>query len=215
MGTQPKPTVLDGMSADAFLDWERDAPEGRFELVGGEVVAMAPERAGHGRTKLRTTNALDVAIRAARLPCEALIDSVNVRVAGDSVYKPDAIVRCGPPVPDDATTIADPVVVVEVLSPSTRHVDTGEKLKGYFSLPSLRHYLILNPKDWSIIHHRRAGEGRPDDPPSGPPNGPIETRILHARAATAEDGAGGEAGAELILDPPGLAIACGDLFQAP
>lgn len=203
MSTQPQSTILGPMSADAFLAWEDDQPdERRFELVGGEIVAMSPERAGHRRAKFRATSALDAAIRARGLDCEALIDSLNVRVADDAVYKPDVIVCCGPPLSDDATIVADPVIVVEVLSPSTRQVDTGAKLKGYLSLPSVRHYLILNPKDRSIIHHRRAGHGDLGEP--------IETRILNARAGTTE----GDPGADLILEPPGLVVPCRALFEA-
>lgn len=56
-----------------------------------------------------------------------------------TTYEPDALVRCGPPLPDDAVTLTEPVIVVEVLSPSTRANDAGAKLEDYVRLPSLRH----------------------------------------------------------------------------
>jgi Uma2 family endonuclease len=59
------------MMIDQFLGWALAQPEGRFELVGGEVVATAPERAVHARRKARIWRALTDAVDAARLPCEA------------------------------------------------------------------------------------------------------------------------------------------------
>ncbi len=103
-----------------------------------------------------------------------------------TIYEPDALVRCGEPLPDDAVRIVDPVVVVEVLSPSSRTRDTGWKLEDYFRLASVRHYLIVETGGRSVIHHRKDAAGR------------IETRILR--------------GGALELDPPGLAVAVETFF---
>ena len=81
----------------------------------------------------------------------------------------------------------DPVIVVEVVSPSSRGIDRGLKLAGYFSLPSVRHYLIVDTDKHVVIHHRRDGEGQ------------IGVEIHH-------DGS-------LTLDPPGLAIELRDIFD--
>lgn len=191
------------MTADEFLLWALDQP-GRYELVNGEVVGMARERAAHARTKHRAVVALEAAIRGRGLGCEAFPDGMAVRVADGAIYEPDAQVRCGDPLPSDAVEVPDPLIVVEVLSPSTGQVDTGKKLTGYFSLPSVRHYLVLDPQDRTVIHYRRVGEGGPEDR--------IATRILHAR--TPEEGMAGHPGADLVLDPPGLTIPCEDLFEA-
>lgn len=175
------------MDADAFLDWAMNQP-GRHELHNGLVVAMSPERVAHTRTKYAAHGALARAIAAARLGCEALGDGVTVRIDAHTLYEPDASVRCGPATPGDAVEIDDPVVVVEVLSPSSRNLDTGAKLSGYLRLPALRHYLILQTEDRSVIHHHRKEDGE------------IVTRIL-------QDGL-------LALDPPGIAVAVSDLFPA-
>src|SRR5688500_12660530 len=114
------------MTADEFLDWAMAQPEGvRYELVAGEVAAMAPERASHARAKVAVFDALRAAVAAAGLPCEAFIDGIAVRIDEATVYEPDVLLRCGTPVADDCIEIVDPVVVVEVLSPSSRHKDTG------------------------------------------------------------------------------------------
>jgi Uma2 family endonuclease len=174
-------------TADEFIAWALDQPEGRFELVNGVVVAMAPERVSHAIAKLNTAIALRDAIGSRSLLCQALPDGMAVRVNERTVFGPDALVRCGPPLPGDAVVVSDPVIVVEVVSPSSRGTDRGVKLAGYFSLPSVRHYLIIDTDQHVVIHHRRGEEGR------------IEARILHDGPVT--------------LDPPGLAIDIPAIFS--
>ena len=169
------------MTADEFLVWAEQQPEGtHYELVAGEVVAMAPERAIHGRLKGRVYRALDQAIQAAGLDCEAFPDGMAVRVDANTVYEPDALVRCGSPLSDDVVEISDPIIVVEVVSPSSRKRDTGGKLEGYFRLPSVRHYLIVMTETKAIIHHCRDEAGT------------IMTRIVREGAVR--------------LDPPGIEL---------
>ena len=169
------------MTADTFIAWAMEQPEGkRYELVAGEVFAISPERVGHARRKLRFATRLAAAIEAGRLSCEAFGDGMAVRVDGDTVYEPDAMVRCGPPLDDDATEVTDPIIVVEVVSPSSHKRDSGSKLDDYFRIPSVRHYLIVKTRTPVIIHHRRDEAGD------------ITTRIIR-------DGA-------VQLDPPGLTV---------
>jgi Uma2 family endonuclease len=176
-------------TADEFIAWAMEQPEGRFELDNGVVVAMSPERIGHGRAKNRTLRALEVAIAARGLGCEAHPDGATVRIDDRTVYEPDALVRCGTPLRDDAIEVTDPVIIVEVVSPSSKGVDRGAKLAGYFLLPSVRHYLIVDTDKRVVIHHRR------DE------NGQIGVRI-------ARDGL-------VALDPPGLTVAIQDIFDGP
>jgi len=183
MTQQPRPKDL---TADAFLEWAAHQPKGRFELSGGEIVAMAPERLGHTRVKSEVLIAFRAAIAASGLNCEAIADGITVRVDDRTVYEPDALVRCGPKAPNDAIELDDPAIVVEVVSPSSRGVDTGVKLAAYFQLPTLRHYLIVQPEARAVVHHRRGDAGD------------ISTFILH-------DGS-------LMLDPPGLSVAVADFF---
>src|SRR4051794_40104665 len=175
------------MTADEFIEWAMGLPDGeRYELVGGELVAMPPERAMHTRTKGRVYRALGDAVERASLPCEAFADGMSVQVDADTVYEPDALVRCGEPVHEDTVKISDPVIVVEVISPSSRGQDTGAKFEDYFRLLSVRHYLVVNARKRSIVHHHRDAAGQ------------IQTRIV--RAGT------------LDLSPPGITLALDDLF---
>jgi Uma2 family endonuclease len=170
-----------GMTVDAFFAWSEEQPDSkRYELVDGEPVAMAPERAAHARLKAEIWLALRDGIRSRGLPCEALPDGMTVKIDEYTAYEPDAVVQCGERLPDDTLTVPAPVIVVEVLSPSTRGRDAGAKLDDYFRLPSVRHYLLVKTERRSVIHHRRRDDGG------------IETRIV--------------TGGTLDLDPPGLSL---------
>ena len=173
------------MTSEEFLAWAMEQPEGtHYELEDGEIVAMAPERLAHVRAKQRIYRRLADAIERAGLPCEAFIDGPSVRVDETTIFEPDGLVRCGPKLPDDLITIDDPLVVIEVRSPSTGARDAGEKLEAYFRIPSVRHYLIVKTSNRTVIHHARAEDGG------------IATRIIR-------DGV-------VRLDPPGIGIA--DIF---
>jgi len=145
------------LTREEFQRWT-DGRAGRYERVAGEPVAMSPERAQHVRIKNRVWAALDRAVREAGLDCEALGDGITIEVDADTDYEPDAVVNCGPRLPPDATAANNPVIVVEVLSPSTQSVDSSEKLADYFRVPSIRHYLIVRARRQEIIHHWRSGQ---------------------------------------------------------
>jgi len=124
--------------------------------------------------------ALHDAIKQAGLPCFAALDGASVRFTDDKLVEPDVLVYCGQKVARNVLEVPNPLIVVEVLSPSTQTVDAGVKLQGYFSVPSLQHHLIVDPDRPLMIHHRRG------------PGHTIETRIV--------------SGASLRLDPPGLDV---------
>ena len=176
------------MSREEYRRWAEAQPRGRFERVGGEVVAMAPERAAHLRVKARVWQALDRAVRAAGVPCEALPDGATVEVDDDTDYEPDAVVNCGEPMADDVVAVPNPVVVVEVLSPSTRSVDTGAKLADYVRVPSIRHYLIVRADRRAVIHHRRRDDGD------------LETRLVSE--------------GHIAPDPPGISLLVEDFYAS-
>jgi Uma2 family endonuclease len=144
------------LDVDEFLAWA-EAREGSWELYDGAPVAMSPERIRHSATKFDAAFALRLAIDRARAPCRAFSEGITVKLGANRAFIPDALVVCPPP-PPDGLTISNPLVVVEVLSPSSAGRDHGVKLEGYFSLPSLAHYLILDPD--------RRTRGRDRDPHS-------------------------------------------------
>jgi len=113
---------------------------------------------------------------------------MTVRVDQYTAHEPDALVYCGEKLPGSAVEATNPIIVVEVLSPSTRHIDASAKLAGYFRVASVSHYLIVDPDKRFIIHHAR---GEQDV---------IATRVVSEGA--------------LRLEPPGIEVSIGDLFQA-
>ena len=75
-----------------------------------------------------------------------------------------------------AIEVPNPLILVQVLSPSTPHIDASAKLAGYFSLPSVAHYLIVDPDKPLVIHHaRREGDDDHDPHPDQRPD-PRSTR---------------------------------------
>ncbi len=127
-------------SRDEYRAWCAAQGRGRYERVDGRIVAMAPERGAHLRVKGAVYRALERAVAAAGVDCQALPDGATVET-GESDYEPDALVHCGPPMADDAIAAPRLLVVVEVLSPGTAATDPGAKLVDYFAVPSVLHYL--------------------------------------------------------------------------
>jgi Uma2 family endonuclease len=177
------------VSRDAYRRWAETQPRGRFERIDGRIVAMAPERASHADRKALVWLALRRAVVDMGLPCHVYPDGMTVEVEEGGDYEPDAVLHCGPPLPGDAITVPDPLVVVEILSPSTQAEDLTRKLVGYFKVPSIRHYLILFADRPQAIHHRR----RDDD------DG-LDTRVLTA--------------GDIRLDPPGITITIEEIYGA-
>ena len=173
------------MTRDEFHRWA-EGQKGRFERIAGEPVAMSPERIQHIRLKTRIWATLDRAIRDAGLDCEALGDGVTIEVDDDTDYEPDAVVNDGRRMHPDATVATNPVVVVEVLSPGTQSIDTGDKLADYFRNPSIQHDLIVRARRQEIIHHHRQGDA-------------VLSRTLNIGA--------------IHLDPPGLSFDIADVYR--
>jgi Uma2 family endonuclease len=142
------------MSKDAFLAWI-DRREERREFAGGRVVMMARATRNHS---IVTTN-LIVALRA-RLPVERYdiaAEAFAVHV-GDSVRFPDVLVE---PVQADGLSLAAkaPILIVEVLSPGSLHLDFGEKPREYLALPTLDTYVVVSPDEPRIwLWQRQEGK---------------------------------------------------------
>lgn len=150
------------MNFDEFMAWYKQQ-EGHWELHDGVPVRLHDpargqvEQAGHVRAKHRIVRSLEDAIARAGCDCEALGDGMSVKIDDNVSYEPDALVYCGPLVEDDALVVPNPVIIVEVLSPSTAYKDTSDKLVDYFRLPTVEHYLVIDPKNGLVTHHFRDG----------------------------------------------------------
>jgi Uma2 family endonuclease len=126
------------MTIEAFLDWE-ERQELRWEFDGFEPVAMTGGTNAHEAIGTRLRTLLDMALLNKR--CSVRGPTMKIEVAGRIRY-PDAFVFCSAAAREQ-TVIPDPVVVFEVLSPSTSHIDRIEKLREYQATASIRRYVIL------------------------------------------------------------------------
>lgn len=148
---------------------------------------MSPETTGHIAIKGAVFIALHAEIRASGVPCHVLTDGATVRIDSSTAYEPDALVYCGEKLPPASLEVPNPVILVEVLSQSTRRVDVSRKLAGYFQLPSVLHYLVVDPSQPVIVHHARGSDGA------------IVTRIVTEGSIT--------------LDPPGIELRVSDIYS--
>ena len=161
------------MSVDEFLRWA-DSQQGdrRYELLDGEIVAQASPLYRHGRIIRGMQAALEASLSDT---CEVLTNS-SIEIDEFTVPEPDLVVFCGDLPGDDERTEGKPVIVVEVLSPSTAKIDMGLKRDAYQRIPAFEHYLVVHPverfvlihsagpeRDWSIV--RSVREDFALDPP--------------------------------------------------
>lgn len=179
---------LKRMTAEEYALWAERQDTGRFELIDGIVVQMNAETVTHVRIKMRIAFALQRALSASGVQGEVLGDGVAVRIADRLVHEPDAMLRLGAPLPGDTLLVTDPVIVVEVLSPSTGPIDTGRKLTNYFLLETVQHYLVVDTAKRLVLHYVRGPDGLP---------------IMRAPISTGD----------IALDPPGISISVADVFE--
>ena len=142
---------------DAFVDAQAD--DRAFELVDGEIVMMTNPNETHEQIAGNIGAPLKLAMDGRG--CRTYQGGMRVQRSEDTSEtdktKPDVVVRCGPA--GTGSFITDPLVVVEVLSPSTMDVDRGRKLDFYKSLPTLRHIAIVYQDQVRIEHYHRGEQG--------------------------------------------------------
>ena len=181
MATKPKTNL----TVEQYLKAYVDEPAGRYELVNGTVVTMAAETARHVRAKLSVYSLFNRQVEKLSSGCEVFGDGMTIKINEKTAREPDVSVQCGESVDDDSVLLDNPVIVVEVISPSSEFRDTHGKLIEYFTIPSIQHYLIVDQSREMVVHHHRVGNE-------------ISTRIL--RKGTIE------------LSPPGFAVEASELL---
>ncbi|MBV9756687.1 MAG: Uma2 family endonuclease [Alphaproteobacteria bacterium] len=140
------------MTLEEFLAWER-RQELRYEFDGIRPIAMTGGTLGHSAIATNLVVSLQTLLRGG--PCRAFRSDVKIIVA-DHVRYPDAVVTCTP-APPGTDIVPEPVVVVEVLSPSTASTDRSAKNAEYRATPSIQHYVMLEQSAASATVFSRAG----------------------------------------------------------
>jgi Uma2 family endonuclease len=152
-----EPAVKNPVPYDEYLR-RLEASEERLEYVDGEIFAMAGGTPEHSYVALAVGALLRDGLRGG--PCRAFSSDLRVRVAGTTIL-PDATVVCGrrEPAEDDPLAVTNPMVIVEVLSPSTELWDRSGKFALVQRISSLQHYLLVSPEKRTIEHFRRDVDG--------------------------------------------------------
>ncbi|MBI2302697.1 MAG: Uma2 family endonuclease [Armatimonadetes bacterium] len=144
---------------EEYLALER-AAETKSELYEGEIVAMSGGTAPHALIAVNASASLVVQLRAR--PCRVYSSDLRVRLASRrSYFYPDVSVACGDIqfADDKRDTLLNPLLVLEVLSPSTEGLDRGVKWGHYQLLPSLQHYVLIAQDRISVeVFTRQEGQ---------------------------------------------------------
>ena len=145
---------------EQYLAWEENAVE-KSEYVDGEIRSMSGGTEPHASIPVNIGSELRTALRGRG--CRVLSSDMNVWAAG-AFYYPDLSVICGPSVYRDGNkhVITNPIVVVEVLSPSTEPKDRGEKFIRYQQIETLRSYLLVSQAEPRVELFERGENGHWD-----------------------------------------------------
>ena len=143
------------MSLAEFLEWE-ERQELRYEFDGVEPVAMRGGSVGHATIQANLAIALGGRLRDT--PCRFYGSDLKIQVANDHIRYPDGMVACSP-ADRTAKLVRDPVVIFEVLSPSTAAQDTIVKAREYQATPSVQRYVTLEQDRIGATVHARAQDG--------------------------------------------------------
>lgn len=148
------------LTVDEYLESEALSPIKR-EFLGGEVHAMAGARAGNRHNQVATNVTVALGARLRCKPCRPFNSGTKVRIelpGQPRFYYHDGMVVCEKNRDEDQWQDR-PVVVVEVLSESTRRTDLGEKREAYLAIPTLKVLLFVEPSEAAATLYRRRPSG--------------------------------------------------------
>lgn len=144
------------MTLDEFLSWE-DGTDTRYELWGGEIVAIAPPMPNQGRLASALIRELGAALRGHAPRAVYSAAGIARGDRNDTCYVADIAVSSEWLRPEDRL-IREPVLIVEVLSRSTAATDRQIKLPDYRSIPSVREVLLIDSEGVFAEVQRRDGD---------------------------------------------------------
>ena len=140
---------------EEFLAFD-DGTDTSYQLFEGRLVAMNPPLVGHAALVGRLIRIIGNQLKR---PCEVYAEAGVIPInRRHSWYKADLIVTCTPGNYKDQF-IAEPVLVVEVLSPTTSTTDFNRKLPDYQQMPAMRDVLLVSSMERLIRHRRREPDG--------------------------------------------------------
>ncbi len=149
------PKLKTKTSVEDYLEGENFSPV-RREFVEGEIYAMAGASDNHNRIVGNLIASLTNHLRDS--DCETFFSDIKVQVTKNVYYYPDVLVSCEEN-PENPYFRNQPILIVEVTSPSTKHIDRREKLLFYQQMPSVQEYVIVDQKKMNVEVHRRQSNG--------------------------------------------------------
>ena len=174
------------MTLDEFLRWD-DGTETHYELIGGFPVAMAPPAEAHRILAMRLGSRIDAAL-SKRRPCNAQIEAGVIRAdRADTYFEADIAATCEGN-ESGRQAIKDPILIVEILSPSTERHDRRVKLPAYRQIATVQEIVLIASDGLYVELHRRAG-------------GQWITEILRVREAA------------IALTSVGIEVSMSDLYE--
>lgn len=146
---------------EEYLELEKNSEE-KYEYFAGEVFAMAGGNPAHARISVNVTSLL--AQKLHNSTCEVFPADMRIKVPAAFPYRyPDASVACGSSIFEDLqgqAMLVNPVVLIEVLSPTTAAYDLGHKFTAYQSIASFREYLLIEQTRPHVICHLYQAPGQ-------------------------------------------------------
>lgn len=138
------------LSKEEYLEMEV-RPDARHEFVEGEIFAMAGGSPNHGTICFNLIRRIGEALDDT--DCRGFEGGMKLEiVSAEAFFYPDIMVVCGAidSVENRRDAIANPVLIVEVLSPGTESFDRGRKFKLYQMVPSLKEYALVSQEEPTI-----------------------------------------------------------------
>lgn len=146
------------MTLEEFYQWD-SGDELRYELIHGVPVAMTSPRNAHGKIVVGLSYFAFSALRSrTRCTAEAEVGVISP-TRSNTFYQADLAVSCTPQL-DDQHEMRDPILIIEVLSPSTEEKDRKVKLVDYRTIPSVQEVLLVDCTRPYCEVHRRLDQDR-------------------------------------------------------
>jgi len=158
------PKIPIHMSVAEFLDWDSPPPQ-QWQLVDGVPLAMAPASGTHAAIQAELARLIANHLAERNMPCRVLVNpGIVPHVQSHSNFRiPDLGVTCAPILADDMT-ITDPILLIEILSPSNQ-AETWANVWTYTTIPSVKEVLIVKTASVRADLLRRNRDGTwPQDP---------------------------------------------------
>jgi Uma2 family endonuclease len=137
-------------SIEEYLEMENASTE-KHEYYQGEIFAMSGAKMQHNIVAGNIFGELHHKLNGK--PCQPFNSDMRTHIEENTLFTyPDVSVVCGDPITrnNDEMNMLNPTIIFEVLSPSTKNYDRGEKFKLYRDIPTLKEYVLVDPEQVSI-----------------------------------------------------------------